>query len=74
MISTKLLIPRVNPNFIQRPSLNEKLCTGLNRKLIHISAPPGSGKTSLVSEWINWYDNAASWYSLDVLITSNAIG
>ena len=66
IIKTKLRIPEANPNIIQRLSLFEKLDSGLQKKLIHISAPPGYGKTSLVSDWINSRGISASWYSLDI--------
>jgi LuxR family maltose regulon positive regulatory protein len=66
IIKTKLRIPEANPNIIQRLSLFEKLNSGLQKKLIHISAPPGYGKTSLVSDWINSRGISASWYSLDI--------
>jgi len=66
IIETKIRIPRANPNIIQRLSLFEKLNSGLQRKLIHISAPPGYGKTSLISDWIKRRGIPASWYSLDI--------
>jgi LuxR family maltose regulon positive regulatory protein len=53
MLITKLHIPSAGNNIVQRSSLYEKLDTGLNRKLILISALAGFGKTTLLSDWIN---------------------
>jgi LuxR family maltose regulon positive regulatory protein len=51
-LKTKLYIPPVRSELVSRPRLIERLNTGLNRKLILVSAPAGFGKTTLLSEWI----------------------
>jgi len=53
-LTTKFHIPPSFKRVVARPRLLEKLNAGLqdNVKLILISAPPGYGKTTLVSEWI----------------------
>jgi len=53
MLLTKLHIPPVGSNIVHRSELNEKLNTGLSRKLILISASAGFGKTTVVSDWID---------------------
>jgi LuxR family maltose regulon positive regulatory protein len=51
LLQTKLYIPRPRPERVPRPRLIERLCA--SRKLTLISAPAGSGKTMLLSEWAN---------------------
>jgi len=67
LLSTKLNIPPLRPQLVQRPRLNERLQEGLNYKLVLISAPAGFGKTTLLSEWV--YGSKppinTAWISLD---------
>ncbi len=55
ILTTKLYIPAVRPELVQRPRLIESLNAGLRAacRLILISAPPGFGKTTLLSAWIH---------------------
>ncbi len=58
ILATKLYIPLPRPRAVARPRLLERLNEGLRqeqgfaRKLTLISAPAGSGKTTIVSEWV----------------------
>ena len=65
MLLTKLHIPSSGINTVHRPELNEKLDTGLTRKLILISAPAGFGKTTVVSDWVIQNNIPAAWFSID---------
>jgi LuxR family maltose regulon positive regulatory protein len=65
VLVTKLFIPPPRPNAVPRPRLLERLNNGLHRPLTLISAPAGSGKTTLVSEWVTGVDRATAWLSLD---------
>jgi LuxR family transcriptional regulator, maltose regulon positive regulatory protein len=65
MLLTKLHIPPAGNNIVHRSELFQKLNTGLNRKLILVSAPAGYGKTTLLSDWINQGKIPAAWLSLD---------
>lgn len=67
ILSTKLFAPQPRPRAVARPQLVEHLDAGLYRKLSLVCAPAGSGKTSLVSEWLHSRTiPAVAWLSLDV--------
>ena len=65
MLVTKLHIPSTSVSLVRRSDLFEKLNKGLDKKLIHISAPAGFGKTTIVSDWINQNKIPTAWYSID---------
>ncbi|GHO51112.1 LuxR C-terminal-related transcriptional regulator [Ktedonospora formicarum] len=65
ILATKLYLPRLRPNIINRPNLIEQLNEGLHRKLTLISAPAGFGKTSLISSWVRGIGRPTAWLSLD---------
>jgi LuxR family maltose regulon positive regulatory protein len=67
LLRTKLFIPPVRPNLVERPHLIEQLNQGLRlgHKLTLVSAPPGFGKTTLISSWIHQLNAPATWLSLD---------
>jgi LuxR family maltose regulon positive regulatory protein len=65
LLQTKLYIPPLRPEFVARPRLIERLNEGLHRKLTLISAPAGSGKTTLVSDWLHQNKVPTAWLSLD---------
>jgi LuxR family maltose regulon positive regulatory protein len=65
LLSTKLYIPPVRPNWVPRPRLIERLNEGLHRKLTLLSAPAGFGKTTLLSEWAQQGAFPVAWVSLD---------
>ncbi|KPL79575.1 hypothetical protein ADN00_02530 [Ornatilinea apprima] len=68
LLSTKLFIPPPNPRRIARPTLIDQLNSAARPgvKLILVSAPPGFGKTTLLSEWVSQLqDSAVGWLSID---------
>jgi LuxR family maltose regulon positive regulatory protein len=65
LLQTKLYRPQPRPNLVPRPRLIERLNEGLSGKLILIAAPAGSGKTTLVSDWLRQIEPPAAWLSLD---------
>jgi len=69
LLTTKLFVPPVRPEWVPRPHLAERLNEGLGgRKLTLVSAPAGSGKTSLVTTWLTGLpisDFRVAWLSLD---------
>jgi len=65
LLSTKLFIPAPRSNIVPRPRLTKLLNEGLERKLALVSAPAGSGKTTLVGEWLSGVMHPSAWLSLD---------
>ncbi len=61
---TKLLMPRVRPDAIQRPRLMALLETASAHPLILVSAEGGAGKTTLISQWIEFSNTPYAWLSL----------
>ncbi|MFC1879523.1 LuxR C-terminal-related transcriptional regulator [Chloroflexota bacterium] len=67
ILKTKLNIPPQRPGFVMRLRLAARLEEGQHQRysLILISAKAGSGKTTLVSEWIHQQSIPTAWLSLD---------
>ena len=69
ILATKLFIPAVRPNLIERSRLIGRLNNGVRQgcPLTLVSAPAGFGKTTLVSDWINkdFEPGSTAWISLD---------
>ena len=67
LLTTKLYIPPPRPGSVPRPRLVQGLDEGLRqgRRLTLVSAPPGFGKTTLVSEWVGRGQRPVGWVSLD---------
>lgn len=65
LLQTKLFALPTRPLSIPRPHLIQKLNNGLSGKLTLISAPPGFGKTTLVSSWLEQVKQPSAWFSLD---------
>lgn len=53
LLTTKIHRPIAASAWILRPGLLAQLDQGLARRLILLSAPPGSGKTALVASWLH---------------------
>jgi LuxR family maltose regulon positive regulatory protein len=51
LLTTKLYFPTARASLVARPRLVERLQAGLQGPLTLLSAPAGSGKTMLLSEW-----------------------
>ncbi len=68
LLKTKLYIPPQRPNLVFRPRLMAQLDQALllQHRLTLISARAGSGKTTLVSEWLHHQERLFAWLSLDV--------
>lgn len=65
ILTTKLFIPPLRENLIPRSHLIEKLNKSTAYPLTLISASAGSGKTTILSEWVAKNDRPVVWISLD---------
>ncbi len=67
LLQTKLYRPAPRANLVQRTNLLERLDRGLEAgaRLILVSAPPGFGKTTLVTGWLARTSCPSAWLSLD---------
>jgi LuxR family transcriptional regulator, maltose regulon positive regulatory protein len=64
-LDTKIQPPEIRPEWLDRPTLLTRL-SGTTARLILISAPAGSGKTVLVSQWRAVADGSRfAWATLD---------
>ena len=65
LIKTKLRPPAIATDAVLRPRLLARLARTQARKLTLISAPAGTGKTTLVAQWLAKDPRPVAWYSLD---------
>jgi LuxR family transcriptional regulator, maltose regulon positive regulatory protein len=65
LLRTKLLPPRLLPNLLSRPRLVERLRANLRQPVTLITANAGSGKTTLVAEFVRQHSARFVWYQLD---------
>ena len=67
VLATKLYIPSIRPKAVLRPRLIKRLASASSGKLTLVSAPPGFGKTTLVSKWIHGLWLASDDLGLDAV-------
>lgn len=78
--TNKTLPPRIQSNIVHRQSLLNLIHDNIQKKVLLISAPAGSGKTSLIADFISDIDIPCCWYSLETsdqdirLLTEGMIG
>jgi LuxR family transcriptional regulator, maltose regulon positive regulatory protein len=65
LVRSKLLHPLVRPGTISRSSLLDRLADGDRRRIVSVVAPPGYGKTTLLSQWAQRSGPAFAWVSVD---------
>ena len=68
LLTTKFFIPSPSHALIPRPRLTTQLRASLQHKLTLVSAPPGFGKTTLLSAWVQSLPSGSphvAWVSLD---------
>src|SRR5579864_3152172 len=65
LLASKLHVPHLRARLVPRPQVVELLEQGTRRALTLISAPAGSGKTTILSSWLRDAKVRAAWLSLD---------
>ena len=64
-LRTKLLPPRPAPSLLPRPRLIERLLHNLPHPVTLVTANAGSGKTTLVADFVRAHAQQYVWYQLD---------
>ncbi|MDQ3665731.1 MAG: hypothetical protein M3410_03865 [Acidobacteriota bacterium] len=64
-LRTKLLPPRPAPELLSRPRLTERLFANLAHPITLVTANAGSGKTTLVADFLRAHKRQFVWYQLD---------
>jgi LuxR family maltose regulon positive regulatory protein len=65
LLATKFFIPQPGSDWIKREALIERLNHARPGQMVLLSAPPGYGKTSLLSTWASQSEIPIAWVSLD---------
>ena len=65
LLRTKFYIPPTQPALVRRSRLTNLINESLARKLTVLSAPPGFGKTTLLSEWVPTSQRCVAWLCLE---------
>ena len=67
LLRTKLTPPRLRGPLVEREALHTRLDGGLEHRVTLLSAPAGSGKTTLVRSWMAARPDLPpiAWVSLD---------
>ncbi len=64
-LRTKLLAPRPAPELLSRPRLTDRLLANLGYPVTLVTANAGSGKTTLVADFLRTHKRQFVWYQLD---------
>ncbi len=64
-LRTKLLPPRPAPELLPRPRLTQRLLANLSHPVTLVTANAGSGKTTLVADFVREHGRQVVWYQLD---------
>jgi hypothetical protein len=62
---SKLHRPATRPGTIRRSLLTKQLADGDDCPIVSVVAPPGYGKTTLLSQWVEASGQAFAWVSVD---------
>jgi LuxR family maltose regulon positive regulatory protein len=65
LLETKLHPPRRRRGVVARPRLSERLARTREARLTLVSAPPGFGKTTVLTQWLTDAPLSVAWLSLD---------
>jgi LuxR family transcriptional regulator, maltose regulon positive regulatory protein len=65
IISTKIRLPLLKSNLLNRNHLINRLCTAKKWPLVIVTGSAGYGKTSLAVQWVKRCNLRVAWYSID---------
>jgi len=65
LVASKVRRPPVRPGTVRRSLLVERLRAGASCPIVSVVAPPGYGKTTLLSQWAERNDQSFAWVSVD---------
>ena len=65
LFASKLRRPVLRPGMVRRSLLIERLARDDPRPIVSVVAPPGYGKTTLLSQWAARNGQAFAWVSVD---------
>ena len=65
LVASKLRRPLVRRGTVRRSSLIERLARGDRRPIVSVVAPPGYGKTTVLSQWAERNGQSFAWVSVD---------
>ncbi|MBN1273870.1 MAG: hypothetical protein JXB26_16525 [Candidatus Aminicenantes bacterium] len=65
LLLSKILVPTLKSGLVSRQRLVQSLNKGWDTKLTVISAPPGFGKTTLLTDWARQSKAPVAWFSID---------
>ena len=65
LVVSKLRRPLIRPGTVRRSQLIERLTRGDVRPIVSVVAPPGYGKTTLLSQWARRNGQPFAWVSVD---------
>jgi LuxR family maltose regulon positive regulatory protein len=65
LLKSKLRCPLMRPGTVRRSLLIERLARADSRPVVSVVAPPGYGKTTLLSQWAERNGQSFAWVSVD---------
>ncbi|HEV8279023.1 MAG TPA: hypothetical protein VGQ26_25475 [Streptosporangiaceae bacterium] len=65
LITSKLRRPLLRPGTVRRSSLIDRLTRDEPTSVVSVIAPPGYGKTTLLSHWAEFSDQTFAWVSVE---------
>ena len=65
LLKSKLRCPLMRPGTVPRSLLIERLARADSRPVVSVVAPPGYGKTTLLSQWAEHNGQSFAWVSVD---------
>jgi LuxR family maltose regulon positive regulatory protein len=67
LLPTRLFVPVLDPEIVSRDRLLDLLQSASSTRLLLVSAPAGSGKTTLVADWVRRGHRPAAWLSMEAV-------